>query len=66
MLELYLRDQSGLQTLVELVPIASRPQVVVIILTLMTRDVWLEGFCENRGLFSVRRFAHHFKVRILF
>ena len=40
-LELGLPDQSGLQTLVELVPIASRPQVAVIVLTQMTeRGVW--------------------------
>lgn len=35
-LELGLPDQSGFQTLVELVPIASRPQVAVIVLTHMT------------------------------
>ena len=41
MLELSLPDHPGLQTLGELVPIASRPQVAVIILTLMThRAVW--------------------------
>ena len=34
-LELGLPDQSGFQTLVELVPIASRPQVAVIVLTQM-------------------------------
>ena len=40
-LELSLPDQSGLQTLVELVPVARRPQVAVVILTLMThRVVW--------------------------
>jgi len=40
-LELSLPDQSGFQTLVELVPIASRPHVAVIILTQMThRGVW--------------------------
>jgi DNA-binding NarL/FixJ family response regulator len=40
-LELSLPDQSGLQTLVDLVPIASRPHVAVIVLTLMTqRGVW--------------------------
>lgn len=40
-LELSLPDQSGLQTLVELVPTACRPQVAVIILTLITeRDMW--------------------------
>jgi CheY-like chemotaxis protein len=40
-LELDLPDQSGFQTLVDLVPIASRPQVGVIVLTLMTnRGVW--------------------------
>jgi DNA-binding NarL/FixJ family response regulator len=40
-LELSLPDQSGFQTLVELVPIASRPHVAVVILTQMThRGVW--------------------------
>src|SRR5262245_18446650 len=40
-LELSLPDQSGFQTLVDLVPIASRPQVAVIVLTQMTqRGVW--------------------------
>ena len=35
-LELGLPDQSGFQTLVELVPIASRPQVAVIVVTQMS------------------------------
>ena len=40
-LELSLPDQSGFQTLVDLVPIASRPHVAVVILTHMThRGVW--------------------------
>jgi DNA-binding NarL/FixJ family response regulator len=40
-LELGLPDQLGFQTLVELVPMASRPQVAVIVLTQMTeRGVW--------------------------
>lgn len=40
-LELSLPDQSGFQTLVDLVPIASRPHVAVVVLTLMTlRGVW--------------------------
>lgn len=40
-LELSLPDHSGLQTLGELVPIASRPQVAVIIFTLTThRAMW--------------------------
>jgi len=40
-LELSLPDQSGFETLVELVPVASRPQVPVIVLTLIThRGVW--------------------------
>ena len=42
-LELALADQSGFQTLVDLVPIASRPppHVAVIVLTHMTnRGVW--------------------------
>ena len=41
MLELSLPNQSGFQTLVDLVPIASRPQVAVIVLTQIThRGVW--------------------------
>jgi DNA-binding NarL/FixJ family response regulator len=40
-LELSLPDQEGFKTLVELVPIASRPKVAVIVLTLIThRGVW--------------------------
>jgi len=40
-LELSLPDQSGFQTLVELVPIASRPHVAVVVLTQIThRGVW--------------------------
>ena len=40
-LELSLPDQSGFETLVNLVPIASRPHVAVVVLTLMThRGVW--------------------------
>jgi CheY-like chemotaxis protein len=40
-LELSLPDQSGFQTLVELVPSASRPHIAVIVLTLMTQPgVW--------------------------
>src|SRR5438874_2133419 len=40
-LELGLPDQSGFQVLVELVPIASRPKVAVIVLTQLThRDIW--------------------------
>ena len=40
-LELSLPDQSGFQTLVELVPIARRPHVTVVVLTQMThRGVW--------------------------
>ena len=40
-LELDLPDHSGFETLVELVPIARRPQVAVIVLTKMThRGVW--------------------------
>ena len=40
-LELELPDQSGFQTLVELVPIAKRPHIAVIVLTQMTqRGVW--------------------------
>jgi CheY-like chemotaxis protein len=40
-LELSLPDQSGFQTLIDLVPIASRPHVAVIVLTQMTqRGVW--------------------------
>ena len=40
-LELSLPDQSGFQTLMKLVPIASRPHVAVVVLTQMThRGVW--------------------------
>jgi len=40
-LELALPDHSGFETLVELVPMARRPQVAVIVLTNMThRGVW--------------------------
>src|SRR5262245_33773410 len=40
-LELSLPDHSGFQTLVDLVPIARRPHVAVIVLTLIThRGVW--------------------------
>jgi CheY-like chemotaxis protein len=40
-LELSLPDQSGLQTLINLVPIASRPCIAVVVLTLMTHPgVW--------------------------
>jgi len=40
-LELSLPNQEGFMTLVKLVPIASRPQVPVVVLTLMTqRGVW--------------------------
>ena len=40
-LELSLPDQSGFQTLVDLVPIARRPHVAVVVLTLITqRGVW--------------------------
>jgi CheY-like chemotaxis protein len=40
-LDLSLPDQSGFQTLTELVPIASKPQVAVVVLTLMTLPgVW--------------------------
>src|SRR5512141_2999535 len=39
--ELGLPDQSGFQTLINLVPIASKPQVAVIVLTLLTdRGLW--------------------------
>jgi DNA-binding NarL/FixJ family response regulator len=40
-LELSLPDQSGFKTLVELVPLASRPRVAVVVLTLMTHPgIW--------------------------
>jgi DNA-binding NarL/FixJ family response regulator len=40
-LELSLPDQSGFELLINLVPIASRPHVAVIVLTLMTyRGLW--------------------------
>ena len=40
-LELSLPDQSGFQTLINLVPIVSKPRVAVVVLTLMThRGIW--------------------------
>src|SRR3954465_11363336 len=40
-LELSLPDQSGFKTLVELVPVVSRPRVAVVVLTLMTHPgIW--------------------------
>src|SRR5256885_722983 len=40
-LEISLPDQEGFKTLIELVPVASRPKVAVIVLTLMTHaGVW--------------------------
>jgi DNA-binding NarL/FixJ family response regulator len=40
-LELSLPDQSGFETLIELVPLARRPQIAVVVLTQMThRGVW--------------------------
>ena len=40
-LELSLPDQSGFETLVHLVPIASRPYVAVVVLTLITHpEIW--------------------------
>ena len=40
-LELALPDQSGWQTLINLVPVASKPDVAVVVLTMMThRGVW--------------------------
>ena len=40
-LELSLPDQSGFKTLTELVPLANRPKIAVIVLTLMTHPgVW--------------------------
>jgi DNA-binding NarL/FixJ family response regulator len=40
-LELSLPDQSGFKTLTELVPIASRPQIAVVVLTHMThQSLW--------------------------
>src|SRR5512141_3028132 len=40
-LELSLPDQSGFQTLINLVPIASKPQIAVIVLTLITQqEIW--------------------------
>src|SRR4051812_22671142 len=37
-LELSFPDQSGFKTLVELVPLASRPRVAVVVLTLMQKN----------------------------
>jgi len=40
-LELSLSDQSGWETLINLVPVASRPDVAVVVLTIMTHQgVW--------------------------
>jgi len=40
-LELSFPDESGCQTLMELIPIASRPQIAVVVLTLLThRGIW--------------------------
>src|SRR5262245_56885460 len=40
-LEPSLPDQAGFKTLVELVPVASRPQIAVVVLTLMTQPgIW--------------------------
>ena len=51
MLELSLPNQSGFQTLVDLVPIASRPQVAVVVLTLMTYPgVW--GLAKQNGAYT--------------
>jgi DNA-binding NarL/FixJ family response regulator len=50
-LELSLPNQSGFQTLVDLVPIASRPQVAVVVLTLMTYPgVW--GLAKQNGAYT--------------
>jgi len=50
-LELSLPDQSGFPTLVELVPIASRPRVAVVVLTLMThRGLW--ELAKQNGAFA--------------
>ena len=50
-LELGLPDQSGFQTLVELVPIASRPQVAVIVLTQMT-DRGISELATQNGAYA--------------
>ena len=51
MLELSLPNQSGFQTLVDLVPVASRPHVAVIVLTHMThRGVW--ELAEQNGAYA--------------
>jgi DNA-binding NarL/FixJ family response regulator len=50
-LELGLADRSGFQTLVELVPIARRPQVAVVVLTQMTeRGVW--DIAKDNGAYT--------------
>jgi len=50
-LELGLPDQSGFQTLVELVPIASRPQVAVIVLTHMP-DRGISELATQHGAYA--------------
>ena len=49
-LELSLPGQSGFQTIVDLIPTASRPQVAVVVLTQMTnRGVWQAA--KQRGAY---------------
>lgn len=50
-LELGLPDQSGFQTLIELVPNASRPQVAVIVLTQMT-DRGISVIAKQNGAYT--------------
>lgn len=50
-LELSLPDESGFPTLVELIPMASRPRVAVVVLTLMThRGLW--ELAKQNGAFA--------------
>jgi len=57
-LELSLPDQSGFQTLVELVPIATRPHVAVVVLAHMThRGVW-ELVKQKGGLYVAGKKIH--------
>jgi DNA-binding NarL/FixJ family response regulator len=57
-LELSLPGQSGFQTLTELVPRASRPQVAVIVLTLMTH-AGISDLAKHNGAYAclVKKFT---------
>lgn len=57
-LELSLPDESGFKTLIELVPIASRPQIAVVVLTHMTQHSLLE-LAKDHGAYTclVKKFT---------